>query len=399
MKNSRGRTFEYAVKMRTFAAGERADKLLNKKRLSKKMVDRIAQMIADFHLKTPPVRSAGSPRQIRNMVIDALNNINKFAKEDLSSRQFKLLQKFLLSFIADKRPLLLQRAQSGKVKDLHGDLHTENIFYHKKPYLLDCIEFNAGLRRIDVAAEISFILMDIEFRRRPDLALELLKAYLKRTKDFGALPLLNFYKCYYSSVRGMVSSMEGKHQLAKRYFRLALKYATRKPQILAIGGIIGSGKSTVAKELSETLDIPLLRSDEVRKSLAGGKVPKAKLYSPGFSQKTYAALFDRARRLLKKGQSVILDASFSKRSYRQGLKDLAKSSDVDYLFIETVLPKKIALQRLKARRGDVSDAGPELLTWFINNYEKPIDIPARDKIIFFTAGAGAKMAERLFQNF
>ncbi|MCX5750828.1 MAG: AAA family ATPase [Candidatus Saganbacteria bacterium] len=398
MKNSLGETFEYAVKMKTFAGGERVDKLLHKNRLSMRMVDQIAQMIADFHLKAPSIHSAGSPVQLKKIVVDTLNNIDKFGKGNLSSGQLKRIKKFLLSFLSDKHLLFLQRIKNGKIKDLHGDLHTENIFYHKKPYLLDCVEFNADLRRIDVAAEISFILMDIEFRGRPDLALELLKAYLNRTGDFKALPLLNCYKCYYSCVRGMVSGMEGKHKLAKRYLRLALKYATRKPFIIAVGGIIGSGKSILAKALSETLGFPLLRSDQIRKSLVGTRVPRAKLYSQSFNQKTYAALFNQARRILKQGQSVILDASFSKRGYREKLKALAKASGVDYVFIETVLSKKEIVQRLKKRRGDISDAGPDLLEFFIKTYELSTDIPAGKKLSLSTAGEKLKVIEQLFQK-
>jgi gluconokinase len=146
-----------------------------------------------------------------------------------------------------------------------------------------------------------------------------------------------------------------------------------EPLLIAVGGLIGTGKSTLAKALAEKQGAEFLRSDVIRKELAKGALkPLSRrgiykgLYSPSFTQHTYKIMLSRAENFLKQGRNVVIDASFSKKLFR---KQLIK-------FIETILPDKLILKRLKQRPKGISDAGPQLLAPFKKNYEPPTEIRA-----------------------
>lgn len=340
-----GEIIEYAVKMKALPHRRRVDQLLARRQLTPAMIDKIAAMIANFHRRARPAR----PRRLKKII-----------RQNFQLIQARPLEHYLLGFLKNHNPF-------HNVRDLHGDLHTENIYYDQRPYLLDCVEFNADFRFIDTAAEISYLLMDLEFRGAPALARRFLQSYLKQTKDFGVLPLLNFYKCHYASVRGMVNTLEKRPGIARRYLRLAKKYARAKPLILAVSGLIGTGKSTLAKNLAATLGYKLIRSDELRKHLPGRPD-----YSLAGRLRVYRALFLRANKLLQKGENVILDASFSRKVFRAGLKSLSGGRLV---LIETSLSKTAILKRLLARRRGLSDARARDFRSFVANFELIKELP------------------------
>jgi hypothetical protein len=381
---------DYAVKMKTLPKEKRLDHLLAKNLLTSAQLNMIARLIARFHKNAkalPPHTRFGRPALLKKIVSQ-------------NAIPYKTISQFLLNFIERHKSLFIKRLKEGRIKDLHGDLYTENIYYLTAPVILDRIEFNPDFRCIDTAAEISYLLMDLEFRGKKQMAHRFLKAYLEETLDFGALPLLNFYKCHYAAVRGMVCKLEKKKAQARRYYRLAEKYAKTKPLILAVGGNIGTGKSTVAFALSQILDFPLLRSDYIRKKLA--HVPlyfhprsgfRKKLYRPSFTRKTYKTMMALAQRELNKGRSVILDAAFAPKRYRAPV----KSRD-HYFFIETKLPQMLAAGRLKRRRRDISDARPWLIKLFKGTFEPLREIPPERKITINTAKSKAAVLRDLFLN-
>lgn len=378
-----GKIVDCAVKMKSFLPEERLDRLLLKNKVSPKMIGEIARMLAAFHLRAQKISGQSFYPNLKKTLADNLNNISDYVGKSISRGDFNDLSAFLKNFPEKNRPFFVRRIKEGKIKDLHGDLHAENIFYRKKPYILDCIEFNSRFRQIDTAQELAFILMSFELLGKKELSFNLLKIYLERTKDYSALPLLNYYKCHYAAVRGMVNSMEGNFFVARRYFSLAKKYMEKKPLFLSMTGLIGTGKSTLAIALAGKLGLKILRSDELRKKLA--KVsPSTHLapafYSKNFTNKTYGKMFSLAKDSLGEGRGVILDASFSKEEERKKTLQLAQDFNLDPLFIETSLPEKIILRRLSKRKKDVSDAGPGLLKSFSEAYDKTSDIPGENLV-------------------
>lgn len=354
-----GKIVDYAVKMKALPASKRLDVLLRQNKVSRQMIRNLAREVWRFHKKAKPASGK---------LHDNFPDIWPFIGRTISQASFYKIKSFNDSFLHHNRHLLAVRIK----KDLHGDLHSTNIFYLDKPYIFDCIEFNPKLRHIDPAAEISFLLMDLEFSKKEALAKEFLAAYISKSRDYPALKLINFYKCHYACVRGLVASLAKDYQLAKKYFGLAEKYASGRPLLIAIGGMIGSGKTSLAKQLGEKLGLPVLNSDRVRKDLAGSK-PRS--YTPAFTKKTYSTLLSQGERLLDQQNGVILDATFAPPGVRQKLVALSKRKKADLHFIELTASPKTLLKRLQARKKGISEAGPELLPIFSKNYHSPKEFP------------------------
>ncbi|MFH1386413.1 MAG: AAA family ATPase [bacterium] len=354
-----GKIVDYAVKMKALPAKKRLDILLHQNKVTRPMIRTIAKEVWRFHKKAKPVSG---------QLYNNFNDILPFIGRTINQTTYYKIKSFTDSFLHHNRQLLARRVK----KDLHGDLHSNNIFYLDKPYIFDCVEFNPKLRHIDPAAEISFLLMDLEFNKREELAKEFLAAYISESRDYAALKLINFYKCHYACVRGLIASLAKDHRTAKKYFKLAEKYASGRPLLIAIGGMIGTGKSSLAGKLGKKLDLPVLNSDRVRKDLAG-RGPR--LYTPAFTKKAYSSLLSRGETMLDQKNGVILDATFSPPGVRQKLIALSKRKKADLNFIELTAPPKTLLKRLRQRKKGLSEAGPELLPYFIENYRSPKEFP------------------------
>ena len=370
----KNKIIDYAVVMKTLPPEKRLDKLLKEHKVNRPMIKTIAKNIWAFHKNAKRIKNLKQPDLLQHNCEADFKTAQKYHHKTISDKSLMQIRSFINHFIKNNKALFIKRIKNGKIRDIHGDLHSENIFYHKKPYLFDCIEFNASFRQIDIIAEISFLLMDLEVKGEKLLADTLLKAYLKASGETKGDSLINFYKCHYAFVTGLVSTLSNKYKLAKKYFKLAEQYASVRPELIAIGGIIGAGKSTLAKSLSQDLGYPLLRSDAIRKELAGKRHP-VNLYSPAFSHATYKVMLAKAKGLLKNNQGVILDATFSKKIYRRWLMNMAKKTKADLKFTELKTSRKLAFKRLAARKNDISDAGPALLDKFIKAYEPPREIP------------------------
>ena len=139
--------------------------------------------------------------------------------------------------------------------DGHGDLRCENICMTDSVTIFDCIEFQPAFRCGDVANDFGFLLMDLEFRGREDLAEALLDRCRRAIEDPTLDVVLPFYKCHRSLVRGKVRALawlqhrgtrEGRrvYDLARRHFALARRYAQQfaRPRLVVVGGLIGTGK-------------------------------------------------------------------------------------------------------------------------------------------------------------
>ena len=231
---------------------------------------------------------------------------------------------------------MLAREAGGFVRDGHGDLHTANICMTEPVCIYDCIEFNRRFRVADIAADLAFLVMDLEFLGRRDLADRLVADYLDRCEDRDFRQLLPFYKRYRAWVRGKVEAMlatepdisaatrDNAGKLARRYFNLALGYLL-KPTLFLTSGLMGVGKTTLARALAEATGARHVRSDVVRKQLAGLPEEQAclddfgtGLYSRADDREDLCRAFQHVRHELISAQhSVIVDASFARADERQ----------------------------------------------------------------------------------
>lgn len=374
------RALEFAVEMAFLPDEQRLDVRLANGEVSEHDIARVARVLAQFHLAADTnaaIAAAGTPEAIETVWRDNFLDAARFRDRTLSRHDDDALQRFVRAFLETQRPLLVSRQAEGRIRDGHGDLHADHVYLGDPVLVIDCIEFNERLRWCDVAADLGFLAMDLDFRGHPELRRHLISEYLAASPDPGLVQLLPFYQCYRAYVRGKVESLKSAEaevpsherqiaeQSARAYFELSYRYSWAYTRALVVFvGLSGTGKSTVARLLHQRTGFDWYRSDVVRKQLAGlsptqdaSQVPG--IYSPEFSQRTYAKLFADAELSAQQGRGVILDATFLARKYRDQARELADRLGVPLLFIACDCPAEVVRQRLarrQAARQDASDA-------------------------------------------
>jgi uncharacterized protein len=369
-----GRIIDYAVKMVRLPEERMADRLLARGELTAEEVRRIAARVADFHLQAERGRAIdnyGSLQSIGRNWEENFRHAEEFSGITISRLDLCLVRNWVEWFMTANAGLFDGRVAGGFIRDCDGDLHLGNICLTDRVCIFDCIEFNSRFRYTDTAADIAFLLMDLEFHASRDLAKIFLNEYLAATADSGALQLVDFYKVYRAVIRGKVESLRLKdpgipdldkqkaREMAIRYFRLARGYILREglpPVLIAVCGLTGSGKSTIAEALSLELGLEVLSSDRFRKELAGVPLQNHEpddyaegLYSPDKNEATYRELITRADNLLGSGQGAIVDATCKRREDRERLHRVAESHGAKMYLISAEAPEDIVRQRLEER--------------------------------------------------
>ena len=235
-----GETIEYAVKMKRMPQEKMMNKLLEENKVDSKLIDRIAKIIAEFHSKAETnrrIREFGSLAIIETNWKENFEQTQEFVGKTISTNDFKLIRERIYDFMKRNVSLFEKRTAEGRVRDCHGDIHSGNIFVTDRIYIFDAIEFNERFRYSDVASDIAFLAMDLDFKERSDLSNFFVKRYVKYSGDQELTKLLPFYKCYRAYVRGKVVSFklkdpsvggEEKSEAVKEanaYFKLASTYA------------------------------------------------------------------------------------------------------------------------------------------------------------------------------
>jgi predicted kinase len=263
---------------------------------------------------------------------------------------------------------------------------------------IDCIEFDDALRRIDAAAEVAFLAMDLAYRGRGDLAEGFLRAYARESDDFDLYSVVDYHVAYRALVRAKVAGLaaadlgidpdqrSGAAGSVSRHLLLADR-VLRKPakgRVVVLCGSVGSGKSTAAAALAEATGGVVVASDRTRKRLAGleptdrGGAQEG-LYEAAQSDLVYRALLERAAPVLDSGRTVILDGAFSAAARRQGVWGWARRHAAPVCLVEVRCSEGEARSRLKRREAenrDPSDAGPDLLDWSRETFEPPDEWPS-----------------------
>ena len=374
-----GPLLDYAVRMRQFPQQALGDRMLGRRAFTPKMIDALAQCIADFHAGAP-IAAARQPVGTPSVVLAAARENFRQVMPGLAhpgQRALLLfLEKWTRSEHAAKRRAIASRRRNGFVRECHGDLHLGNIaVIEGQPVPFDRIEFNASLRWIDVMSEVAFLLMDLADHRRNDLASRFLNGYLETTGDYEGLAILRYYLVYRALVRAKVNVLRARqphvaprertrlNALVRDYVALARRYATSRPTALMIThGVSASGKTTATQSLIECAGAVRIRSDIERKRLFGlaplarsGSGFNGGIYTPEATVATYARLALLAQRVIEAGWPVVVDAAFLKRAERDAFRALAATLGVPFVIIDCVAPPGLLAARAAARAADGRD--------------------------------------------
>jgi aminoglycoside phosphotransferase family enzyme/predicted kinase len=414
-----GAAVEWLLHMARFDQAFLLDRLAERGELPHSAMAALAQTIASFHSGADRRPDFGGADAMRRVVE---GNAAGFLAEGgvLDADLCRGVTEASLQAIERHRALLDYRREGGFVRHCHGDLHLRNIvLLDGAPTLFDGIEFNDDIACVDVLYDLAFLLMDLWHRELPRHANAVCNGYLIQTNDLDGLPLLPLFLSCRAAIRAktsvtqtaLVADAEARTRLveiARKYIGLADELSRPvRPRLVAVGGLSGSGKSTVALALAPGIrpapGAVVLRSDEIRKSLCGVQA-LTRLgtagYTPEMSRRVYGALADRAARILRHGHSVVIDAVFLDSSDRQAIEGLARALGVTFAGIWLEAPAEVLVRRVANRQGDPSDADADVVRGQLQRDPGPIEWPRvlaegeTDAVVAATAGLLLRAAGR-----
>lgn len=382
-----GAEIEAAVIMRRIPHDRLLIGMLENDQVTPELLDRLAERLAYFHShadRDPQIASFGSSHVIRQNLKENFEQTIPYVGRTVDAQTHEAISTLAIEFLEKHQSLFQQRMERGFIRDCHGDLHLEHVVILDEIMLYDCIEFNDRFRYGDTAADLAFLLMDLDFRGYPAFADRIAGRYAERSGDSEMLSLLGFYKSYRAFVRGKVegfildepeisqSERESARDMAKKYFALSLAYLKpRRPPVLVLTtGLMGAGKSWLASRLGQRLGITPLRSDVLRKEIQGVSPLERRfqpygtgIYSADATEQTYEALLERAAKALLSGESAIVDASFSRFRHRERARELACKAGARFRIVECTAPNAEIGRRLEeraAKKDEPSDGRLEI---------------------------------------
>jgi hypothetical protein len=409
-----GEVVEHAVHMRRLPDEERADLLLDRGALGPDEIDRIATAIARFHATCradAETARFGTPEAIGVNVVENFTQTRAVLDHYLTEAEAKEIEAWQLGVLSNEKDVFAARIAAGAVRDGHGDLRLEHCYLRGAGVtILDCIEFNDRFRYADVACDLAFLTMDLAHHRRVDLAELLLAAYARESNDFDLYSVVDFYESYRAYVRAKIATFLAENQAAphdlraraaeeaRRHFLLALsadRASVLRPAVVAVGGVLAAGKSTLAGWISRALSAPIVEADRTRKSMLG-VAPTTRVndgawsgaYDKGFTEKVYAELSRRAGVVLASGRPVVLDASFRSPSMRLAARALAQRFGVPFYFVECRAPADVCKARLAAREtqpGVVSDGRLAIFDTFVKEWQPVTELAPEEHVIVHTS--------------
>ncbi|MDZ7712580.1 MAG: AAA family ATPase [Rhodovibrio sp.] len=375
-----GTLVDWLVELVRFDESGLLDRVADEGRLDAVTADRLADAVADLHARAEPAPEAGGAQSLDLVIAE---NAEQFAAspdlfplgeaDDLTARS-----RTALAAVSD---LMDRRAAQGCVRRCHGDLHLANVvLIDGQPTLFDAIEFNRQIAEIDTLFDLAFLLMDLDRRDLRWAANRVLNRYYRGRDDLDALAALPLLLSLRAGIRAHVAASAraaqgdaakraAKEREARALFAAARGYLEPAPaRLIAVGGVSGSGKTTIARRLAPAIGRPpgalLVRSDVERKRLFGvaetERLPE-RAYQGKVNADVYRAMFERAAEALKAGQSAIVEATFLDRSSRADARKTAESAGVPFQGVWLSAPEATLKARVDARTNDASDATSQVV--------------------------------------
>jgi len=410
-----GAVVDFAVHMRRLPDARRADLMVCAGQLNGTAVDAIAARLARFHeraaLPADPERF-GAPAAISKNVEESLHAMEGALTRYLSTAEAAEILTFQRDTLRQRAEVFERRISGGHIRDGHGDLRLEHVYLERDrdgPTIIDCIEFSDRFRYGDVCADIAFLAMDLAEHGRADLSERFLASYAREANDFEIYALVDFYSSYRAFIRGKIGHLlandpevsleirERAESEARRCFLLALAAARRPmlaPTLIAVGGVIASGKSTLSEAIATELSAPIVEADRTRKDLMGVK-PLEHLTEGAFqgaydlstTENVYREVLRRADVILSSGRPVVVDASFRSAERRRDARALAQRQGVPFRLIECRVDLEICRERLveRERHAAVSDGRSAIFDAFCASFEPIVELPVAEHVVVDTS--------------
>ncbi len=353
---------DWVLRMAPVPAADFLDVIAAQGGLTPALLDALADTVAAYHQALPPVPGVDSPAAMRAV---AQGNARAAHDAGLPDDRMRTWLTVITARIADIAAWLARRAANGFVRRAHGDLHLGNLcLWRGRPVPFDAIEFDEAIATIDLGYDLAFLLMDLDHRVSRGAANRVLNRYVARTGDAALTRGLPVFLSMRAMIRAQVEASRGNRDVAAAYLERASTYLAPAPPVaIAIGGLTGTGKSTLARALAPTLGgapgALVLRSDEIRKR-QHDVAPEQRLpesaYTPAASDAVFAELATLAGSVAAGGHAVIADAMFLRPEQRAAVAQAATRAGVPFLGLWLTAPLDVLEARLAARTGDASDA-------------------------------------------
>ncbi len=372
---------DWVLVMRRFAESDVLEQQRVAGRLSAETMRALAETIAGFHATAEPRPEFGGAKGMAVIIEENVTILEGMADRGagfaFDRARVDALARLSWAELERVSPLLDRRRADGLVRRCHGDLHLNNIcLIDGRPRLFDAIEFNEEFASIDVFYDLAFLIMDLDRHGLRPLANVVLNRYLERTVDYAGLALLPLFLSCRAAIRAhvAVTRAEAMHagappHEARALLDRAIAYLEPAPaRALAIGGVSGTGKTTIARAIAPSLGpcpgAVILRSDVTRKRLMGveetTKLPQS-AYMPEVSERVFSTLATVAEQIVAAGHGVILDAVYGEAAERMALEDVMRRARVRFDGIWLEAPAHVLEARIGGRRGDASDATVDVL--------------------------------------
>ena len=372
-----GAVVEWVLRMAPIPAGDFLDAVAARGALTPELLDGLGDSLFALHQAAPPVAGLDAPAAMAEVLS---GNLRAARAAGLPEAAIAPLAAQFEAALVCSAPLLAARAAEGRIRRCHGDLHLGNLcLWQGKPTPFDALEFDEALARIDTGYDLAFLLMDLDQQAGRAAANRVLNRYLARSGDYGVLGPLPLWLGLRALVRAHVQAARGRD--GEALLRAAAAYlAPASPRLIAVGGLQGTGKSTLARGLAPALGPApgalLLRSDELRKrrfGLAPEEHLPPEAYTEAVSTATHEELFTIAEAALRQGHAVALDAMFLEPRHRRHAAEIAARVGVPFQGFWLEAPMEILKTRILARRGDASDATIAVLERAAQADPGPID--------------------------